>query len=97
MAGSLVVLRRPLVTEKVSGLQEKLNQYGFEVSTSANKHEIKRAVEERFKVRVKGVRTINVSGKLKRLGRFSGLRPDWKKALVTLVEGDKIDLFETTK
>ena len=94
MRSSLEVLRRPLVTEKVTRLQEQLNQYVFEVHPHSNKLEIKRAVEERFKVHVEGVRTINVGGKLKSLGRFSGRRPNWKKAVVTLAKGEKIDLFE---
>jgi len=91
---NLDIIRRPLITEKVTKLQEKLNQYVFEVAPSSNKIEIKRAVEDRFKVQVTKVRTINVPGKLKRLGRFSGRRPDWKKAIVTLAEGEKIELFE---
>ena len=94
MPDSMSVIRRPLVTEKVTRLQEKLNQYAFEVTPGANKIQIKRAVEERFKVKVTGVRTVNVRGKVKRLGRFSGRRADWKKALVTLAEGQKIDFFE---
>ncbi len=94
MKSSLDVLRRPMVTEKVTRLQEQLNQYVFEVHPNANKLEIKQAVEERFKVRVDKVRTMNVRGKLKALGRFKGRRPDWKKAVVTLSEGEKIDLFE---
>ena len=94
MKSNLDIIRRPLITEKVTRLQEQLNQYAFEVDPNSNKIEIKRAIEERFKVGVKKVRTIRVSGKLKRLGRFSGYRPNWKKALVTLVEGDKIDIFE---
>ncbi len=94
MKSNLDIIRRPLITEKVTKLQEKLNQYVFEVAPSSNKIEIKRAVEDRFKVQVTKVRTINVPGKLKRLGRFSGRRPDWKKAIVTLAEGEKIELFE---
>jgi large subunit ribosomal protein L23 len=91
----LDVIRRPIVTEKVTKLQETLNQYAFEVDPRANKLEIKRAVEKRFSVKVTGVRTISVHGKLKRLGRFSGRRPDWKKAIVTLAEDSKIEMFES--
>jgi len=89
------IIRRPLVTEKVTRLQEKVNQYAFEVDPTSNKIQIKKAVEKRFKVKVTQVRTLNVSGKIKRLGRFTGRRPDWKKAIVTIAEGQKIDFFET--
>lgn len=94
MKSNLEIIRRPLITEKVTRLQEELNQYVFEVDPRSNKIEIKRAVEERFNVRVTKVRTINVPGKVKTLGRFSGRRPDWKKAVITLVKDDKIELFE---
>ena len=94
MKSNLDIIRKPLVTEKVTRLQEKLNQYVFEVAPSANKIDIKRAVEERFKVKVTKVRTISVSGKLKRLGRFSGRRPDWKKAIVTLAKDESISQLE---
>ena len=94
MKSDLEIIRKPMVTEKVTRLQEKLNQYVFEVAPSANKIEIKRAVEERFEVKVTKVRTINTRGKLKTLGRFTGRRPDWKKAIVTLAAGEKIELFE---
>ncbi|MDP8228094.1 MAG: 50S ribosomal protein L23 [Candidatus Electryoneaceae bacterium] len=94
MKSSFKVLRRPVVTEKMTRLQEQENQYAFEVDPRANKIEIKRAVEERFEVQVEKVRTMNTSGKVKRLGRFTGRRPSWKKAIVTLVEGDTIDLLE---
>lgn len=95
MRSSTDIIRRPLVTEKVTRLQEKVNQYAFEVDPTSNKIQIKKAVEERFKVKVTQVRTLNVSGKIKRLGRFTGRRPDWKKAIVTIAEGQKIDFFET--
>ncbi len=94
MRSELTTLRRPLVTEKVTKLQEELNQYVFQVSKQANKIEIKRAVEMRFDVKVAKVRTMNVRGKLKRLGRFTGRQPSWKKAIVTLEKGESIDLFE---
>jgi len=90
----LHVIRKPIVTEKATRLQEKLNQYVFEVAPSAGKVEIKRAIEERFKVHVESVHTIKVPGKIKKLGRFSGRRPDRKKAVVTLAKDDKIELFE---
>lgn len=94
MRSSLEIIRRPLITEKVTRLQEGLNQYAFEVEPNSNKVEIRKAVEERFSVKVKKVRTLNVRGKMKTLGRFSGRRPNWKKAIVTLAKGESIDLFE---
>lgn len=94
MKSKFDIIRRPLVTEKVTRIQEKENKYAFEIDPHANKLEVKRAVEERFGVKVTGVRTLNVRGKLKRLGRFTGRKPDWKKAIVALAQGDKIDLFE---
>lgn len=88
------VLRRPLVTERGADLREASNQYLFEVDPDANKHEIKQAVEHFLGVKVLQVRTMNCRGKIKRLGRFEGKRPDWKKAVVTLAEGETIDLFD---
>ncbi len=88
------IIRRPLVTEKSTQQKEGSNQYVFEVQKDANKIEIQSAVERLFKVKVLQVRTVNVLGKLKRLGRRYGKRPDWKKATVTLKEGDRIDFFE---
>jgi large subunit ribosomal protein L23 len=83
-----------LVTEKSTQQKEKSNQYAFEVDPKANKIEIQTAVERLFKVKVFQVRTVRVLGKVKRLGRKYGKRPDWKKAIVTLKEGDRIDFFE---
>lgn len=88
------IIRRPLVTEKSTIQKEEARQYAFEVDRNSNKIEIKSAVEHLFKVKVNQVRTINVLGKMKRLGRRYGKRPDWKKAVVTLREGDRIDFFE---
>ena len=88
------ILKMALITEKGSHLQEDSNQYLFETVEDANKLEIKRAVEKLFNVKVKHVRTMNVRGKVKSLGRFSGKRPNWKKAVVTLDKGQKIDLVE---
>jgi large subunit ribosomal protein L23 len=88
------IVRRPLVTEKSTQQKEKSNQYAFEVDPKANKIEIQSAVERLFKVKVFQVRTVRVLGKVKRLGRKYGKRPDWKKAIVTLKEGDRIDFFE---
>jgi large subunit ribosomal protein L23 len=88
------IIRRPLVTEKSTQQKEKSNQYAFEVDPKANKIEIQSAVERLFKVKVFQVRTVRVQGKMKRLGRKYGKRSDWKKAIVTLKEGDRIDFFE---
>jgi large subunit ribosomal protein L23 len=88
------IIRRPLVTEKSTQQKEKSNQYAFEVDPKANKIEIQSAIERLFKVKVFQVRTVRVLGKMKRLGRKYGKRSDWKKAIVTLKEGDRIDFFE---
>ncbi len=88
------IIRRPLITEKANTLREAHNQYCFEVDRHANKIEIKGAVEELFEVHVTDVRTATIHGKVKRMGRFQGKRPDWKKAMVTLRAGDSIELYE---
>lgn len=88
------VLLAPLLTEKGTVLKEKDNKVVFRVARDANKIEIKKAVEEILKVKVDRVTTINYKGKKKRLGRFEGKRPDWKKAIVTLKEGEKLDFIE---
>lgn len=89
------VLLRPLLTEKVTALRESHNTVAFVVDGKANRIQVKRAVEELLKVKVERVNVINVMGKTKRLGRFSGKKSDWKKALVTLKEGEKLELYET--
>ena len=88
------IIRRPIVTEKsMMGIGEK--KYTFEVAKSANKIEIKKAIEEVFGVKVKSVNTVNVTGKYKRMGANIGKRPDWKKAIVTLKEDSKtIEFFD---
>ena len=88
------VIIRPLVTEKNTNLMQ-LNKYCFEVAREANKPQIKQAVEAIFSVSVTKVHTMNVRGKLRRRGREFGYTRDWKKAVVTLAEGDRIDLFES--
>ena len=88
------IIIRPLVTEKSTIQREGQNQYSFKVDKRANKIRIKDAVERLFKVKVREVRTVTVRGKVKRLGRRFGKRPDWKKAIVTVKEGDRIDFFE---
>ncbi|MGB7574376.1 MAG: 50S ribosomal protein L23 [Thermodesulfobacteriota bacterium] len=88
------IIQRPMITEKSTRQKDESRQYVFEVQRDANKIEIQSAVERLFKVKVLQVRTSNVLGKVKRLGRKYGKRPDWKKAVVTLKEGDRIDFFE---
>jgi large subunit ribosomal protein L23 len=88
------IIRRPIVTEKSSFAKEASNQYVFEVATAANKIEIAKAVEQLFKVKVLSVRVMNMEGKKRRLGRFSGKRPDWRKAVVRISPKDKISFFE---
>ena len=88
------VIKRPMITEQGAMMRETNNQYIFEVDPSSNKHEIRQAVEHFFGVKVVGVRTMNYRGKIKRMGRFSGKRADWKKAVVTLAQDDSIDLFD---
>ena len=88
------IVRRALITEKGSVLREAANQVTFEVHPDANKIEIKRAVESIFKVKVVTVRTQNMHGKVKRLGRSVGRRPDWKRAIVTLAKDQTIELFD---
>ncbi len=87
------VVKRPMITEK-STRQKEANQIAFMVDLKANKVEIRHAVEKLFKVKVLGVRTMHMLGKKKRMGRFMGVKSDWKKALVTLREGDRIEFFE---
>lgn len=89
----LEVLRRPIITEKNTALLGQ-NKYTFEVAREANKPQIKEAVEKAFNVKVTAVNVINVPGKMRRFGRHRGMSPAWKKAVVTLKEGDKIELFE---
>jgi large subunit ribosomal protein L23 len=87
------IIRRPVVTEKSTISREKANQYLFEVDPEATKIEIQNAVEKLFKVKVVSVRTVNVLGKKKRVGRHVGKRKDWKKAMVKLAPGSRIDIF----
>ena len=88
------VVRKPCLTEKGIGLQEANNQVVLKVDPRANKLEIKAAVEQMFNVKVEKVRTANMHRKSKRLGKYSGYTSDWKKAIVTLAEGNKIDFLE---
>lgn len=88
------IIKRPLITEKTNIQKEIANQLTFEVDRRANRIEIKRAIESAFKVRVANVQTMQVKGKVKRRGRNVGKRRDWKKAIVTLMPGERIDFFE---
>lgn len=89
------VLVQPLLTEKITSLREKTNTVGFIVHPDANRVQIKQAVEALLKVKVEKVNVMNVRGKAKRLGRFSGKRSDWKKAFVTLKKGEKLEMYES--
>ena len=88
------IIKRPLITEKSTRQKEKRNQIAFVVDPRANKIQVRQAVEKLFKVKVKAVRTLNLKGKRKRMGRFFGWQSDWKKAIVTLKEGERIEFFE---
>jgi len=98
MSDIRLLIQKPLITEKGTQLKETSNRYVFRVDCRANKRQIKKAVEDTFKVKVKDVRTANYHGKprvvMNRSGRFAGTKPNWKKAFVTLAQGDKIDVFD---
>lgn len=88
------IIKIPLVTEKGTIQKEANNQLTFEVDRKANRVEIRHAVEKIFNVRVVKVRTMQMKGKVKRVGRILGKRRDWKKAIVTLAKGENIEFFE---
>jgi large subunit ribosomal protein L23 len=88
------VIRRPLVTEKSNIGREEQNLVTFAVDPRANKHDIRRAVEQLFDVKVLAVRTLRMQGRTRRVGRFLGRKPAWKKAIVKLAEGQAIEFFE---
>ncbi|MBF0200716.1 MAG: 50S ribosomal protein L23 [Desulfamplus sp.] len=88
------IIRRPIQSEKSVRQKEMHNQLTFEVAPDANRVEIKKAVEKLFSTRVRSVKTIRIKGKVKRRGRILGKRRDWKKALVRLMPGQRIDFFE---
>jgi large subunit ribosomal protein L23 len=94
MSQPLEVLLAPLITEKGTLVNETSNQVVFRVRRSANKDEIRKAVESFFKVKVKSVHTVNLLGKRRRTAKSVGKRSDWKKAYVTLAAGQTIDFFE---
>ena len=93
MKSPQAILRLPVITEKSTHLKENKRTLTFKVARNSNKLEIKEAVEKIFKVKVESVRTATFHGKTRRQGRFSGRRPDWKKAYVTLREGEKMFEF----
>jgi large subunit ribosomal protein L23 len=88
------IVLRPIITEKSSSSKDKGNQYVFEVARDANKIEIAKAVERLFKVKVVAVRVMNMEGKKRRLGKNTGKRSDWRKAIVKIGPKDKISFFE---
>jgi len=88
------IIVRPVITEKSTVQKDLSNQVSFKVTIDADKSQIKWAVEKIFDVTVEKIQTIRIKGKVKRLGRFSGKRSDWKKAIVTLSPGNKIEYFE---
>lgn len=94
MKETVSVIMKPLITEKSTVQKEVLHQIAFKVDPGANKIDVRRAVEEAFKVKVLKVRTMNMQGKKKRLGRHQGKRSDWKKAIVTLAPGERVEFFE---
>jgi large subunit ribosomal protein L23 len=94
MKNQFGLIRKPRITEKVILLKEDNNKVVFEVARESNKIELKKAIESIFKVKVKKISTLNVKGKLKRQGKTEGRRADWKKAIITLEEGEKIEYFE---
>ncbi|MDM8514775.1 50S ribosomal protein L23 [Desulfobacterales bacterium HSG16] len=88
------IIKKPLITEKTTLQKDEHNQITFEVDRKANRVEIKKAVERIFNVHVAGVRTMQVTGKVKRRGKILGKRSDWKKAIVKLMPDERIDFFE---
>lgn len=88
------VIKKVVLTEKSTVIKDEWNHYVFAVDRRANKIEIAQAVEKLFKVKVLNVRTMNMIGKKKRLGKTVGEKPAWKKAVVTLAEGNRVEIFE---
>jgi len=88
------LIRYPVLSEKGTKLKETDNKILLKVDINANKKQIKKAVEKTLNVKVVTVRTLRMRGKIKRVGRFEGKRPDWKKAIVTLAPGEKVEFFE---
>jgi len=88
------IIKRPIITEKTNTQKDSYNQVTFEVDPRANRIEVQRAVEQIFKVKVADIRTMHVTGKFKRRGRILGKRRNWKKAVVKLMPGERIEFFE---
>ena len=88
------LIKRPIITEKTNTQKDAHNQVTFEVDPRSNRIEIQRAVEKIFNVKVSDIRTMHVRGKIKRRGRILGKRRNWKKAVVTLMPGERIEFFE---
>jgi len=88
------IIKRPIITEKTNIQKDLHNQVTFEIDSRANRIEVKRAVEQIFNVKVADIRTMHVSGKFKRRGRVLGKRRNWKKAIVKLMPGERIEFFE---
>jgi large subunit ribosomal protein L23 len=88
------IIKRPVITEKTNTQKDVANQVTFEIDPRANRIEVKRAVEQIFSVKVADARTMHVRGKIKRRGRIYGKRRSWKKAIVTLMPGERIEFFE---
>ena len=88
------IIKRPLDTEKLDRIRDRENKFAFEIDIKANKTEVKQAIEQLFKVKVVDIKTAIVRGKFRRIGKSEGQKSNWKKAIVTLKEGDAISLFE---
>ena len=88
------IIKRPLDTEKLDRMRDTENKFAFEIALKSSKTEVKQAIESLFKVKVLDIKTAIVRGKFRRIGRNEGRRSNWKKAIVTLKEGDAISLFE---
>jgi large subunit ribosomal protein L23 len=97
MRDPFIIVKRPVITEKTTLFTEKENKVVFQVDANANKKEIKKAISSIFNVEVLDVRIVMIRGKKRRLRFKEGKRPDWKKAIITLKEGDKIEFFEGVK
>ena len=92
--GAHDLIIRPILTEKLTDLRETQRKIAILVRSDANKVEIKKAAEQALKVKIEKVNVMNVMGKVRRIGRMSGKKPDWKKAIVTMKPGEKLELFE---
>jgi large subunit ribosomal protein L23 len=88
------IIRRPILTEKLTELRETQRKIGLLVRSDANKVEIKKAAEQVLKVKIEKVNVLNGMGKMRRIGRLAGKKPDWKKAIVTMKAGEKLEIFE---